>query len=119
MYIIKDRVEVAHIKDIGGTVYISIYTKDFGLVEDIRDIIDRLDHSFITDKKSSIRFSKRFFLIDKCSNIYKDIYDIIFNMLTSENIIDRVKKIAIEYDGVIYKKFKNPVTHIIDYNYRG
>lgn len=48
---------------------------------EILKIIDYLDHTLITDNKEIIKFSSRFFLLDKVTTIFQDIHTILYYFL--------------------------------------
>ena len=76
-YTITDTIEVGHSKFTGGTVDI---TFEFDHIIDplcYYKIIDYLDHSLITDNDQFIKYSKRYFLLSECKNIFEDIHNIL------------------------------------------
>ena len=89
MYKITDTVETGHSKFTGGSVTISIQTENIlndHEKEKILKAIDCLDHCLITDNKEFIKFSQRYFLLDKCLSIFEDIQTILYFILKQDYI---------------------------------
>ena len=83
---ITDTVEVGHFPLIGGTADISVsYVRDYisddvdieALNNTILEKIDMLDHCTVTDNEEAIKFSDRYFLLDKSESLLDDIQSVL------------------------------------------
>lgn len=106
MYKFNDVVEVGYLANgnVGGSVYISIeVTKyDIEIFKDLKTIIDKLDHTILTDKDEIISFSKRFYLLDSLENIYVDISSIIKYFLKDKEYKEYLKMVDIKIGNISY-----------------
>jgi hypothetical protein len=113
VYKITDIVEAGHSKEIGGSVKISITFDNILPKEEkekVLDVIDRLDHSLITDNKDFLDFTERYTLLKQSKSPLEDIVGIISSYLSDFEEIE----VSIGKETFISKR--NPV-EIIDSNF--
>jgi len=111
-------VETGHIKEVGGTLEISITTNENDF-SNIPDIIDKLDHTTIIpkDKEKFKKLSDRYFIVEENeskNNFIKDIFVILSKLLPDIEYKIKIKynKFAYSIDNVEIKNLKNELIEI-------
>ncbi len=98
MYKITEKVETGHLGQTGGSLKITLSFDDVIDTKEYEEIVDGLDHSVITDDENVIPFSERFFLLEKCNNLFHDVHDVLSYFLFDGN----VKNIEVRLDNKTY-----------------
>jgi hypothetical protein len=111
-------VETGHIKEVGGTLEISIIVDENEWDNKIEEIVDYLDHTTIIPKENEElkKYTKRFFLVNEKYekyNFIKDIFVILAKFLEYLNITDY--KIKIKYGKYTYIQDKRGIQNILNF----
>jgi len=126
-YTITDIVETGHSTFIGGSTEISVslssICNDFDKKR-ILDIIDKLDHTIITDDEVLLKFTERYFYIKRANSFLDDVWEILSFLLQEEKIdcVDETTTIKIRKGKESLKapiKDKTQITNLIEYNAKG
>lgn len=76
MYVLKDRVELGHSKDTGGSIDIEFHFSKMKYAVKQKEVylkvMDTLDHCLITDSLALANECVRYFLLSKSKGVFKD-----------------------------------------------
>lgn len=121
-FIITDVVELGHIREVGGTVDISLIFDESTPVTDLirkasLSIIDHLDHTVITDTDAVLKFSERYFKINKSIDFFQDVHSVLYKLINDSDIlvgVNRPTGINIKYSKFEYQaELESDINHNI------
>ena len=118
-FIIKDVVEMGHLKYIGGSIEIAVHFDTIvpsTVIEKCLEAIDSLDHCLVTDNHRASEFSQRYFLLDSCCDLYQDVVSIITYLLLD---VLNISAIEVQYGKCKYKSEPVIYSDVVEYSVQG
>lgn len=115
MFRITDEVEMGHSVYTGGTIVISVGYNEIQNEEKIKNVlkvIDYLDHCLLTDNNGYLKYSERYFLIEKSESIFDDVIGVI------SNFINDFEEITVSLGKLSYTSKHKPIK-LISYSTKG